>query len=113
MTQCFEGSHSGNDAVKEKELQLAAFISEHNLSFIVMDHLSNLLPKLCSDSKIAADVKCKQTKTKSIITNALAPHFHLELVSKLKGEHISVIMDKTTGISMKKELALVTRQYSK
>ena len=102
-----------NDAVKETELRLAAFISKHNLSFRVMDHLSDLLPKLCSDSKIAADVKCKRTKTKRIIINAMAPDFHSELVSKLKGEHISVIMDKTTGISTKKELALVTRQYSK
>ena len=103
----------GNDAVKETELRLAEFFSEHNLSIIVMDHLSDLLPKLCSDSKIAVDVKCKQTKTKSLITNPLASHFHLELVSKLKGEYISVIINETTGISMKKELALVTRQYSK
>ena len=47
----------GNDAVKETELRLAEFFSEHNLSIIVMDHLSDLLPKLCSDSKIAADVR--------------------------------------------------------
>ena len=49
----FRGQQQGNDAVKETELQLAAFISEHNLSFHIMDHFSDLLPKLCLDSKIA------------------------------------------------------------
>ena len=72
----FGGHLKGSNAVKETELRLAAFISEHNLSFHVMDHLSDLLPKLCPDSKIAADVKCKRTKTKCIVTKALAPHFH-------------------------------------
>ena len=50
----------GNDPVKEAELRLAAFISEHNLSFSIMDHFSDLLPKLCPDSRIAASVKCKR-----------------------------------------------------
>ena len=49
----FRGQQQGNDAVKETELQLAAFISEHNLSFHIMDHFSDLLPKLCPDSNIA------------------------------------------------------------
>ena len=65
----------GNDAVKETELRLAAFISEHNLSFKVMDHLSDL-PKLCPASKIAANVKCKRTKTKCIITNSTKSLLH-------------------------------------
>lgn len=106
-----QGNYSNNDAVKEAELRLAAFISEHNISFRVMDHLSDLLPKLCPDSKIAANVRCKRTKTKSIITNAMAPHFHSNLVSKLKSNHFSLIIDETTDISTKKELALVIRQY--
>ena len=50
---------------------------------------------------------------KSIITNVMAPHFHLELVSKLKSDHFSLIIDETTDISTTKELALVTRQYNK
>ena len=78
-----------------------------------MDHLSDLLPKLCPDSKIAASVKCKRTKMKSIIANAMAPHFHSTLVSSLKRGYFSLIIDETTDISTKKELALVVRQYSK
>ena len=49
------------------ELRIATFLSEHDLSFKLIDHLSNLLPILCPDSKIASHVKCKQTKMKCIV----------------------------------------------
>ena len=77
-----------------------------------MDHFSDLLSKLCPDSKIAIDVRCKRTKTKCIITNALSPHFHNKLVCSFKKSSFSLIIDETTDVSTKKELALVTRQYS-
>ena len=63
-----------------------------------MDHFSDLLPKLCPDSKIAAHFKSKRTKTKCIVRNALAPHFHQELVQKLQKCHFSVIIDETTSL---------------
>lgn len=50
-----------SNAVKEAEIRLAAFVAEHNLSFNIMDHFSDLLPKLCPDSKVASDIKCKRT----------------------------------------------------
>lgn len=45
------------------------------------------------------------------MTNAMAPYFHKRLVDNLKKGHFSLIIDETTDISTKKELALVTRQY--
>ena len=86
-------------------MQLASFVSEHNLSFHVTDHFSDLLPKLCPDSKVAAHFKSKCTKTKNIIKNALSPYFY-------EG-HFSVIIDETTDVSTCKELAIVTRYYDK
>ena len=109
----FRNQQGASNAVKEAELRLAAFVAEHNLSFNIMDHFSDLLPKLCPDSTIASDIKCKRTKTKCIMTNALAPYFHSKLVHNLKNGHFSLIIDETTDISTKKELALVTRQYNK
>ena len=103
--------NDSTNSVKEAEIRLAAFLSEHNISFNVMDHLSDLLPKLFPDSNIANAIKCKRTKTKCIIRNALAPHFHQELVNKLCQKPFSLIIDETTDISTHKELALVTRQY--
>ena len=44
-------------SVRDSEMRMAGFLSEHNLSFNLMDHFSDLLPKLCPDSKIAAQFK--------------------------------------------------------
>ena len=49
--------------VKRAEIKIAAFKSEHNIAFNVMDHLSDLLPTLFPDSQIASHIKCKHTKT--------------------------------------------------
>ena len=73
-----------------------------------MDHFSDLLPKLCPDSKIASE-----ERKLSVVTNVMAPHFHSNLVHSLKKAPFSLIIDETTDISTKKELALVTRQYNK
>jgi len=62
---------------------VASFLSEHDLSFNLIDHMSDLLLILCPDSKIAGQFKCMRTKMRCIIKNALAPHFHKVLVEKL------------------------------
>ena len=64
---------SPDTCVRDAEMRMASFVSERNLSFHVMDHFSDLLPKLCPDSKVAAHLKSKRTKTKNIIKNALSP----------------------------------------
>ena len=43
--------------------------------------------------------------------NSLAPHFHEELVKKLRTFHFSVIINETTDVSTCKELAIVTRVF--
>ena len=100
-------------SIRDAEMRIAGFLSEHNLSFNVMDHFTDLLPKLCPDSKTATQFKSKHTKTKCIVRNALAPHFHQELVLSLQSTQFSVIIDETTDISIRKELTVVTRLYDK
>ena len=100
-------------SLRDAEMRMASFISEHNLSFNVMDHFSDLLPKLCPDSEIAAHFKCKRTKAKSIVKNALSTHFHEELVKCLQNTHFSMIIDETTDVSACKDLAIVTQHYDK
>ena len=97
-------------SVCDAEMHMAGFISEHNLSFDIMDHFSDLLPKLCPDSKIAAHLKSKCTKSKCIVRNALALNFHGELVERLQTSHFSAIIE-TTDVSTVKELVVVTRVY--
>ena len=100
-------------SVRDAEIRITGFLSEHNLSFNIMDHFTDLLPKLCPDSKIQTQFKSKRTKTKCIVRNALAPYFHQELVLSLQSTQFSVIIDETTDISTCKELAVVTRLYDK
>ena len=86
--------------VRDAELRATAFLSEHDLSFNLMDHLSDLLPILCPDSKIAVNFKCKRTKMKCVVKNALASHYHTKLVELLNKSYFSVIIDETTDISV-------------
>ena len=44
--------------VLSAEVQMSNFIAMHNLSFQTADHLSDLLPKMFPDSKIASDLSC-------------------------------------------------------
>ena len=48
--------------VKEAELKLVAFLAEHNLPFLVMEHLSDVIASVCSDSQIAASIQCKKQR---------------------------------------------------
>ena len=100
-------------SVQDAEIKMAGFLSEHDLPFKVMDHLSDLLPKIFPDSKIASRFKSKRTKTTNIVKNALAPYFHQELVARLRKGYFSLIIDETTDVSVHKELAVVIRQFDK
>ena len=44
--------------IKKADLDLAAFVLEHNLEYNVMEHLPALLPKICPDSQIAKKIQC-------------------------------------------------------
>ena len=57
--------------VLSAEIMMVQFITMHNLPFQASDHLSDLLPMMFPDSKIAADFACKHTKTKAIVCDAL------------------------------------------
>lgn len=105
--------HTMDRKVCDAELRMAAFLSEHDLSFNIMDHFSDLLPIMFPDSKIAAHFKCKRTKAKCIIINALGSYFHKNLVEKLKKPFFSVIIDETTDVSTCKQLAVTIRVYNK
>lgn len=103
------GSHS--DQVKKAEIKVAAFIVEHNLPFRVMDHLSGLVATCFPDSKIAHDFSSKRTKTRSIVKNVMAQQFRDQLEEVLKHTKFSVIIDETTDIAARKQLAIVVRFY--
>ena len=84
---------------------------EHNLPFAVMDHLSDLVKDILPDSNIASKFKSKHTKTRSIIKNVLAKRFWCDLIETLRNIKFSIIIDESTNISLKKQLAVVVRFF--
>jgi hypothetical protein len=58
-------------SVESADFYIFAFISEHNLPIHVADHLSKLIPAICTDSEIAKNIKCCRTKATAVIKNII------------------------------------------
>lgn len=57
--------------VKSAEIKLVAFIAEHNIPFLAIDHLSELIKNLDPDSEVLKNIQLKRTKTTSIMKNVI------------------------------------------
>lgn len=100
-------------SVRRAELKLVAFINEHNLPFLLMDHLILLLISIFPDSDVAKKLKCNRTKATKLTKDCLAQE-QLNLVSAiLTKQYFSLIIDETTDISTQKSLVLVARYFDK
>lgn len=85
--------------------RLAPFIDRH--------HRVPLAESIYDDSKIAASMKSRRTKTSCLIKNVLAPEFKNLLVEKLNNTKFSIIMDKTTDCGSIKQRAFSVMYYCK
>ena len=97
--------------VKRAEIKVASFLVEHNLPFNLMDHLSDLVTDVFPDSKIASRFKCKHTKARSVVKHVLADPCREEVIKTLTDTKFSMIIDESTDISAKKQLAVVVRYF--
>ena len=97
-------THSRN--VQNAEYSLVMLLVMHNLPFLLMDFLSNLLRECCPDSKIAKDIKCGRTKARQL-TKELGRRSLQSIVSDLQKTNFSLIVDDTTDVSNRKALVLV------
>ena len=61
----FSGKSRQEKQVKESEIRLAAYISEHNAPFTSMEHLVPLIQAVCPDSEIAKKLKIQSIKAVS------------------------------------------------
>ncbi|CAG4962241.1 unnamed protein product [Parnassius apollo] len=102
---------SDDDQRKITELKLSAFMAEHKISHIVMDHLVDLLPKAFPDSKIASNIKLKHTKLQAIINNVIGASEGECLVEDLKREKFSIMVDESTDVASVKTMCVVVKYY--
>lgn len=93
--------------VKTAELKLLAFIHEHNLPFLLMDHLPKLVAFACPDSSIAKQMRITKTKATQITTNQITIDSLLQLKERLNINKLySLIIHETTDVSTEKILVV-------
>ncbi|CAG5027267.1 unnamed protein product [Parnassius apollo] len=76
-----------------------------------MNHLADLLPKLFPDSQIAKDIRLKRTKVQAVINNCIGETEKENLISDLKSQMFSILIDESTDIAVVKTVAVVVRNY--
>jgi len=109
LTSTFIPIHSEKNKIAE--LKLAAFIAEH-ASIQTIDHLTQLLPQLDSNSDILSKLKLHKTKCTMIIKNVLGPCMLDSLLQEVGNSAYSLIIDESTDVSTQKILCIMIRFFS-
>ena len=86
--------------VKISELNLAAFLAEHDLSFKMMEHLPYFIKLVCVDSGVAVVIKVSRMKTTKIIKEKIGPNITKKYF--VNTIFFSIIIDETPDVSTKK-----------
>ncbi len=74
-----------------------------------MDHLSEVLIDIFSDSKIAQEFAMKRTKAAAVVTNVIGKSYKEQLAHRLRKTKFSVLMDESTDIGSIKTSCTVVR----
>lgn len=85
--------------VKKCKYSLIMNLVEHNLPFLLMNHLPQLLKAAAPDSNIVKAINCGRTKA-TLMTKAIAEESCDNLRLILTNTKYSVIIDETTNISV-------------
>jgi len=101
-----------NNAVKVAEIKLCDFLSEHKISFLAVDHLSQLLKECFVDSEIAKNINLKRTKATNIVKNVIGKCYKEELITPLNNNPFSIIIDESTDVGTIKTLCICVRFFN-
>lgn len=99
---------------KDAELKMIMFLHEHNLTFLLMEHLPSFVRSVCPDLKIAENIKCSRTKATAITKDCLALEAKEEICRLVKNNSLiiySLIIDEITNIGTEKLLAIIIRFF--
>lgn len=99
------------DSTKRADILLASFVAEHNLSMNIMEHLPQLIQKICPDSEIAKGINCGRTKTTKILTSVTGATDKDNILRHIRNNKFSLLVDESTDRGCTKHLCLVVRYY--
>lgn len=99
------------EQTRRAEILLCGFISEHNLSFNLMNHLTAVCKQAFPDSKIANSMNLSRTKATSIVVNVIGKNYNEDLVDILKSTCFSIIIDESTDVGCLKTLCICVKYF--
>ncbi|WAR19965.1 hypothetical protein MAR_001803, partial [Mya arenaria] len=102
---------ASHDPVTRAEVCFATFIAEHNLSFFIADHFTDLVKVMFPYSEIAKKFRCRRTKVTNIVMKALAPVADTKVTRLCRNNKFSIMMDESNDQSDSKCVAILVRVY--
>ncbi|CAH1183927.1 unnamed protein product [Phaedon cochleariae] len=101
-----------NKKTQIAEYKLLMFLHEHNLPFLLMDHIPKMLSSAFPDTETIKNLKCSRTKATLITKECLATQALDDIAADTQNCYYSLIVDETTDVSTKKSLAIVIRYHN-
>ena len=98
--------------VLRAEVLMTNFIVQNHLPLSVADRLCDLLPKMCTDSSIAKNIKCKRTKCTQIAKRCLAVEATAHVIEHCKVKPFSIMIDESNDQKTDKRLAILIRMFT-
>ena len=91
-----------NRKVNRAKIKLCAMFAEHNLAFLLGDHLIPILKDICFDidcREIWERLNLNRLSIQKIIKECIAKSYKMELIEKLRVTKFSIQFDETTDVS--------------
>lgn len=105
-----EGPHDLRTQINLAKILIICFIADHNLPFLLVDHLTDLCKNMFPDSAIAQGLHMKRTKCTEV-AKKVGCVISEDLVKQLRQNKFSVIIDESTDVSATKCVTIIVKFY--
>lgn len=96
--------------VADVETAICAFMVENNMPLSKADQLTEFI-KALPEKKVLEKIQLGKQKATNIIRQGMWLHFNKLLVHELDSKFFSIIIDETTDVSVKKQLAILVTYF--
>ena len=115
LKEAFQKQSQRNIYKEASEVQIAAFLAEHNLPFTLARPLVHLIqsraPKNSGEQAALQQLKMSDTKCSNTVRQGLGLYFAKELVTILRERQFCIIPDETTDVATENQFGIVVRYF--